>query len=233
MAGSKGKKADKAPRVSDEHYRSLFTNVPIMLHSIAEDGRLLAVNQRWLEVLGYAEEEVLGRKSIEFLTEESREAAAGYLPKFWKDGTAYDVPYQFVKKNGEIVDVLLSGVVERDADGTITHQFAALIEITERKRLEGELQQAREELEGRVERQLVRGNPYELTFREFTVLHHVADGDADKEIAAKLGISPLTVHKHVSHLLAKMDASSRPKPAPVLCVKGFSLRSQPFLMAGN
>ena len=132
MAGSKGKKADKAPRVSDEHYRSLFTNVPIMLHSIAEDGRLLAVNQRWLEVLGYAEEEVLGRKSIEFLTEESREAAAGYLPKFWKDGTAYDVPYQFVKKNGEIVDVLLSGVVERRVAYSVEYR----IEIFKDQRLE-------------------------------------------------------------------------------------------------
>ena len=209
MAGSRSKEAAEALRESEEHYRSLFTKTPVMLHSIAEDGRLLAVNERWLEAFGYAEEEVLGRKSVEFLTEESREAAAVNLPKFWKEGSAHDVPYQFVKKNGEIIDVLLSAVVERDAEGTITHQFAALIDITQRKRLEEELQQVREELEGRVERQMVRRNPYRLTFREFTVLHHLTDGDADKEIAAKLGISPLTVHKHVSNLLAKMDASSR------------------------
>lgn len=77
------------------------------------------------------------------------------------------------------------------------------------KRLDEELQQALEELEGKIERQMVRGNPYRLTFREFTILNHLADGEADKEIAVRLGISPLTVHKHVRNVLAKMNASSR------------------------
>ena len=67
----------------------------------------------------------------------------------------------------------------------------------------------REELEDKVERQMAGGNPYKLTVREFTVLRDLTDGDADKEIAAKLGISPSTVHKHVRNLLVKMSASSR------------------------
>ena len=50
---------------------------------------------------------------------------------------------------------------------------------------------------------------YEFTFREFTVLHLVAKGVADKEIANELGVVPSTVHKHVSSILGKMGASSR------------------------
>ena len=91
----------------------------------------------------------------------------------------------------------------------ILRTLAVLLDVTERKRLEDELQQMREELEGKAEQQMALGNPYHLTFREFTVLYHVADGEADKEMAAKLGISPLTVHKHVSNILHKMNASSR------------------------
>ena len=53
-----------------------------------------------------------------------------------------------------------------------------------------------------------RRNQYRLTFREFTVLHLVSDGRADKQIAIELGISPLTAQKHTSNILSKMGASS-------------------------
>ncbi|KKL87914.1 hypothetical protein LCGC14_1929980, partial [marine sediment metagenome] len=82
-------------------------------------------------------------------------------------------------------------------------------DITERKRMEEALQEAREELEGKVERQMLRRNPYGLTFREFTVLHLVAAGRSDREIGITLSISHLTAQKHISNILAKMHASSR------------------------
>ena len=68
-------------------------------------------------------------------------------------------------------------------------RWRRLRDITEHKQAEEALQKAREELEARVERQMERGNPYGLTFRELTVLHVVAAGKADKEIAGQLGIS--------------------------------------------
>ncbi len=82
-------------------------------------------------------------------------------------------------------------------------------DLTERRRWEEKLQQAREELESKVERRMDAGGTYGLTFRELTVLHLVASGKSDKEIAVALGISPQTVNKHVARILSKMDASSR------------------------
>ncbi len=84
-------------------------------------------------------------------------------------------------------------------------------DVTAQKRLEREeqLRRVRDELEGRVEKEMLGKNPYELTFREFTVLHLAANGAADKEIADELGISTFTVSKHVANILGKMAASSR------------------------
>ena len=48
-----------------------------------------------------------------------------------------------------------------------------------------------------------------LTQRESEVLRRMAAGDTDREIADALFVSPRTVHTHVSHILAKLDASSR------------------------
>lgn len=82
-------------------------------------------------------------------------------------------------------------------------------DLTERRRWEEELQQAREDLESKVEGRMEKGGTYGLSFRELTVLHLVSKGKADKEIAVTLGISSQTVNKHVARILHKMAASSR------------------------
>ena len=48
-----------------------------------------------------------------------------------------------------------------------------------------------------------------LSRREFSVLELMTDGLADKEIADRLEITPLTVNKHVGQILLKMDCRSR------------------------
>ena len=89
-------------------YDSLFENAPVMLHSIGADGKLLKVNQKWLEGLGYMPDEVLGRKSTDFLTAESRaRAIAVMLPRFWKSGNDRSVGYQFVARKGQVLELLL------------------------------------------------------------------------------------------------------------------------------
>jgi ATP/maltotriose-dependent transcriptional regulator MalT len=52
-------------------------------------------------------------------------------------------------------------------------------------------------------------SPAPLTAREREVLRLVAQGLADKQVAARLHLSSHTVHRHVSNILAKLDLSSR------------------------
>ncbi len=87
-------------------------------------------------------------------------------------------------------------------------RVTAIRDTRERKEAE-EAMQPGEELKGKVERQMLRRNPYGLTFRELTVLHLVSSGLPDKGIGMELGISPLTAQKHISNILTKMEASCR------------------------
>ena len=48
-----------------------------------------------------------------------------------------------------------------------------------------------------------------LTSREQEVLMRLARGLSNKIIAFELGISPGTVHVHVSHIMQKLGASNR------------------------
>ncbi len=60
-----------------------------------------------------------------------------------------------------------------------------------------------------MEHQLLRRNPYGLTFRELTILHLVAAGESDKQIGLTLAISALTAQKHLENIRGKMGAASR------------------------
>jgi len=129
--------ARQALRESEARYRTIYNTTPVMLHSIDREGRLLSVSDFWLETMGYARDEVIGRKSTEFLTEASRRYAEEVaLPRYFKTGVARDTAYQFVKKNGEVIDVLLSAISERDETGAIDRSMAVLIDVTEQKRAE-------------------------------------------------------------------------------------------------
>ena len=94
--------------------------------------------------------EVLGRLSTDFLTDESREFAETVaLVELFKTGFIKDVPHRFVKKNGTVIDTLLSAISERDAEGGIQRSLAVAIDITRQKKAEAELRQNVDALEQR------------------------------------------------------------------------------------
>lgn len=112
-----------------------------MFHSINSEGRLEQVSDRWLEVMGYERGEVIGRRSSEFLTEDSQAYAnKEVLPEFFKTGRCTDVPYQFITRSGEIIDVLLSANAERDSDGNIVRSIAVINDVTQLNRTQNELE---------------------------------------------------------------------------------------------
>ncbi|GAB4427387.1 MAG: hypothetical protein Fur0044_25280 [Anaerolineae bacterium] len=142
------KQADERLRESEEKFRSLYTNTPVMMHSIDPEGRLMSVSNLWLESLGYERAEVIGRKSVEFLTPASQKYAQEIvLPDFFRTGMCKNVPYQFIKKNGEIMDVLLSAIAEKDGAGKVVRSLAVLVDVTDRKRAEESLRQEKVERE--------------------------------------------------------------------------------------
>ena len=103
----------------------------MLIHSIDREGRLTAVSDAWCEAMGYERSEVIGRKSIEFLTPSSlRYAVDEVLPSFMRKGKCSDVEYQFVRKDGRILDVVLNATSERDGDGNVVRSVAMLTLLT-------------------------------------------------------------------------------------------------------
>jgi len=137
------KRAEDELRMSEDRYRRLYNETPILLHSIGRDGVLVEVNDHWLKTMGFERGEVIGRKVVDFYTAASRTYAQQIVqPAFFRDGVANEVAYQFVRKDGGILDVLLSATAERDAAGAIVRSQAVIVDVTERKRTEDLLRQS-------------------------------------------------------------------------------------------
>lgn len=68
-----------------------------------------------------------------------------------------------------------------------------------------------------------QGEEEPLTERENAVLKLVAQGRSNREIANELTISEATVRTHVSHILAKLELSSRTQAALYALRKGLAL----------
>jgi PAS domain S-box-containing protein len=204
------KRAEEALRASEATYHTIFDAVSdaIVLHD-AETGAILHVNAKFCEMFGYTPEEARGLNVEAFGSGRPpyvQEEALRWIRKAVQGETRFP-DWRARDRAGRLfwVEASLRSV----AIGGRSCVLAIARDITERKRREEALQKAREKLESKVERELQHGNPYGLTFRELTVLHLVAAGKTDRQVALELGISPLTVHKHLTNIFSKMSATSR------------------------
>jgi hypothetical protein len=137
---------------SEERYRGLYQKTPVMLHSIDREGRLVNVSDYWLEHLGYARQEVIGYPVTDLFTELSRRyALEKALPDFFRTGACQDLAYQVVKKDGEVIDVHLSAITERDEKGEFIRSLAVMVDVTERLRHEKKIEHLNAELLNRTE----------------------------------------------------------------------------------
>ncbi|MDQ3366740.1 MAG: ATP-binding protein [Myxococcota bacterium] len=109
---------------------------PTMLHSIDNQGRIEEVSDQWLTRLGYTWDEVIGRRSTEFLSEESaRYAREVVLPRFFETGSC-DVEYDMRRKDGVLIPVRLRGVAVRSDNGAFLRSIAVIEDLTEQRALE-------------------------------------------------------------------------------------------------
>lgn len=206
---SQRKRAEQRLRESEERYRLLYQDNPSMYFTVSTRGKVLSVNSFGAQQLGYEPGELEGRNVLDVFHSDDREAVAMQIKRCIADpNEVHHWEFRKQRKDGETIWVRETARATTGPDGS-TILLIVCEDITERRRMEEELQQAREELERKVEQKLEKENPYDLTFRQLTVLHLVVQGKSDREIGLALGISPLTVNTHVSRALRKMGASSR------------------------
>ncbi len=203
------KQAEEALRTSEERYRILYQDNPTMYLTVDPDGTVCSVNQFGAEQLGFTPDELIGQSVLGMFHDDDKGEVERQLEAcVATPGEVANWESRKVRKDGQVIWVRETARATRDTNGDAI-VLIVCEDIKEWRRMEEELQAAREDIESKVEETLEETSPYDLTFRQLTVLHLVAQGKSDREIGLALGISPLTVNTHVSRALKKMGASSR------------------------
>ncbi len=139
--------AERRAVENEARFRSMYENAPVMMHVVDARGTLVSVNRCWANTLGYREDEVLGLKPTAFLTEASRLQTRTQIADVILNGRPLNnVATQLVRKDGRVLDVLVTANAECDAHGDLLRITAVGVEITERVRVLQALKHEKERL---------------------------------------------------------------------------------------
>ncbi len=127
-------------RDSEARLRVLYARTPAALHAADAEGTLLAVSDRWLELLGYVRDEVIGHNIAEFYTPESCRKARELMVDLQAGARQFFAERQVRCSDGRILDVELLSDVERDGAGRVQRVMVVVTDVTRRREAEAALQ---------------------------------------------------------------------------------------------
>jgi DNA-binding CsgD family transcriptional regulator len=111
-------------------------------------------------------------------------------------------------------DVTRERELMRDLSATAVQHARLLGEMTERRRqLQPSVRQPQPAPAGRIAGTSRPATLERLTRREYDVLHLLAKGKSNREIAVALNVSAGTVKTHVEHIIAKLGVADRTQAA--------------------
>ena len=125
-----------APESSADSLLDFYQNAPCGFHSLDAEGRFLLINDTELNWLGYRRDEVVGRmKFADILTPESHHTFDATFLRFGP-GCVRDVELTLVRKDGTLLEVLVSSIAVRDSDGNLRMTRSVAHDLSGRKRAE-------------------------------------------------------------------------------------------------
>jgi len=139
------KKIEKALRESEEKFKKAFTTSPDSINiNRLEDGVYVSINEGFTRIMGYTEDEILGKSSVDkniWVDSTDRDKLVAELKE---KGFAKNLVTQFRTKSGKYVSGMMSATV-LELDG-VKHVLNITRDIDKLKQAERALQESEEKL---------------------------------------------------------------------------------------
>lgn len=131
-------------RRNEELFRNLFFKAPAAITMVNPENNIQSVNNKFEQLFGYEENEILGKDINELLVSEEQMPFASKEPGAHSKMEEFHEHSQRVTKEGELLDVL-TGIIPVYIDEEPIAYFGMYINISQQKEYEQRLQQSLEE----------------------------------------------------------------------------------------
>ncbi|HEX8065484.1 MAG TPA: diguanylate cyclase [Thermoleophilaceae bacterium] len=135
------RRAESSLARAEARFRSAFDHAPIGMGISSPDGRWLQVNDALCQIVGHSEAELLGSSWQDITYPEDLPAGRDRVERLLAgEVERYETEKRFFTANGHIVWAHVFQSATRDAAGRPLHLISHVFDVSDRKRLEGELQ---------------------------------------------------------------------------------------------
>ncbi|MHB1426393.1 MAG: hybrid sensor histidine kinase/response regulator [Gemmataceae bacterium] len=160
----------------EDRFRLMFEHGGVGMALLSPDGDFVQVNPALLQMLGYAEAELVGRHILEIMHTEDRSGSDRVRPRL--EASQYEREKRFLHRDGRIVWARIVRVPIRDVQGAVRYHAAFFVDVSRHKRAEEALREQR-----RMEEQLSRVRKMETLV---TLVGGIAH-DFNNQLTAVLG----------------------------------------------
>ena len=134
------KRSEEALRESEEKYRALFEESRDAVIMTTRDGEVEAVNQAFLDLFGFTREEAENMDILNIYIDPADRIR--FQEDIERHGSLKDYEVTRRKKDGTVIECLLTSTVRLEEDGTIVGYQGIIRDVTEHKQLQRQLLQA-------------------------------------------------------------------------------------------
>jgi two-component system, cell cycle sensor histidine kinase and response regulator CckA len=136
------KRAEEALQQSERKWRKLFESSRDVIYLSTAEGRFLDINRAGEDLYGYTHEELL-EIDIRSLYKRPHERDI-LVEKTRRQGFVKDYETAFIRKDGTVVDCLITATALKNDDGEFIGTQGAIRDVTERKRMDEALRKSEE-----------------------------------------------------------------------------------------
>jgi PAS domain S-box-containing protein len=151
--------------ISDK-YRELYDSAPLGYLTLDTDGVIQEINLRGAELFGTPRRWLLKRPFLQYVSKNDLSRYLDHRKALVESRSLRSCELRLLSKGGQPFDALLESIPRQDADGNVVSIRTAMMDISERKRMEDELSKSREELEVRVQERTAELETYTRELRE-------------------------------------------------------------------
>ncbi|HXX40931.1 MAG TPA: PAS domain S-box protein [Chthoniobacterales bacterium] len=149
---------------SEERMRAIVEQATAGLARVDRTSRIVFVNQRLCQMVGYAESEIVGKRIRDFTHPADLKKSAKFFRELVNKGKAYETEKRYIRKDGSTLWVNVSASPVRDNRGKTRSAVAVIVDISARKQAEADLRRSHQMLEELVKQrtQALRNSNVEL-----------------------------------------------------------------------